>query len=115
MSQSINTGTNTLHVGQPEYSAGQPIGSQAQIQRYREPLSLRCEQGANTAQNGTGFKNVSCESAYRQLWELFLKWEEAVITFPLVAPCATEIILVLEVHFDMLSPIPHFPPPHSGE
>ena len=60
----------------------------------------RCEQGANTAQNGTGFKNVSCESAYGQLWELFLKWEEAVITSPSVAPCATEMIFVLEVHFD---------------
>ena len=78
-------------------------------------MFLRCEQGANTAQNGTGFKNVSCESAYGQLWELFLKWEEAVITSPSVAPCATEMIFVLEVHFDMLSPFPHFPSPHSGK
>ena len=85
------------------------------MQRWRDPLFLRCEQGANTAQNGTGFKNVSCESAYRQLWELFLKWEEAVITSPSVAPCATVMIFVLEVHFDMLSPFPHFPPPHSGK
>lgn len=48
--------------------------------------------------------SVSCESAYGQLWELFLKWEEAVITSPSVAPCATEMIFVLEVHFDFCLP-----------
>lgn len=83
------------------------------MQRCRDPWLLRCEQGANTAQNGSGSKNVSCESAYRQLWELFLKWEEAVVTSPSVAPCATEIIFVLEAQFDMLSPFPLIPPPHS--
>lgn len=110
----INTGTNTLQAGQPRCSATQPVGNQTQIQRCRDPLFLRGEQGANTAQNGTGFKNVSCESAYGPLWELFLKWEEAVITSPSVAPCATEIIFILEVPFDMLSPFPRFSPPHSG-
>lgn len=113
MTQRINTSTNALDAGQPGYSARQPIGNQTQIQRCGDPLLLRCEQGANTAQNGTGFKNVSCESAYGQLWELFLKWEEAVATSPSVAPCATENIFVLELHFDMLSPFPHIPPPHS--
>lgn len=85
-------------------------------------MFLRCKQGANATQNGIGFKNVSCESAYRQRWELFLKWVAAVITSPSVAPCATEIffffffffIFILAVHSDMLSPFPHFPPPHSG-
>ena len=102
--QSINTA-----------AARQPIGRQSQIQRWRDPPLLRCERGANTAQNGTGFKNVSREPAYRQRWELFPKREEAVITSPSVAPCATEIIFVLEVRFDMLSLFLHSPPPHSGK
>lgn len=47
--------------------------------------------------------------------EMFLKWEEAVITSFSVSSCATAIIFVLEVHFDILSPFPHLPLPHSGK
>lgn len=46
MSQSINTGTNKLHMGQPGYSAEQPIGSQTQIQR----VEIHCPWDVNKEQ-----------------------------------------------------------------
>lgn len=67
------------HAGQPGCSSKPPV--QNQTQTCNNPLLLRCEQGANSTE-WRQFKDVSCESAYRQLWELFLKREEAVATSP---------------------------------
>lgn len=81
--QKDKPGSNTLYQGQPGCSVDRPVAIKLRHKDIEDPLFPGCKQGANSTEpEQHGFKNVSCESASRQLWEPFLRWEEAVIASP---------------------------------